>query len=491
MQILKKCIAVFLCLAVFTGQAAALSPAERFQRAAAIINLRGLVAETHPITQETIAQSTAYLEEHPEALADILNDILGGMDTHSMYLTAKEYQAGFSTLSGYAGIGVAISQDEQGVFIRQVVRHSPAATAGMQVGDRLLTVDGKNVRETTLTEIGALLQGEAGTPVQITVSREGKEFSFRMKREKILEETVAARQAAPGVEYISISAFSSMNDAEDFAEIWNGLDEKKTNAVILDLRDNGGGMVDAAFSMLDLMLEKPGKMATMHYRESLGGDEVYEASGGGLPLRKMIVLVGPNTASAAELMAGVLHEVGGAVLMGAQTYGKGQGQYHLQIDGDYLVLTCLEMRLPKSGGWEGVGLKPDIEAHTLRTIRGYLKTAAPLDVQTPVIYGQQSAQVRAVCERLHALGYLAEPSDILDTRAFGALRRFQLDAGLDTQLGADEATLRALDIMTKRAAERGLMIDDVYYAALRACQEAAAQPLRYQPQADGSWRSAA
>lgn len=491
MQILKKCMAVLLCLTVFTGQAAALSSVERFQRAAAIINTRGLVAETHPITQETIAESTAYLEEHPEALADILNDILGGMDTHSMYLTAKEYQAGFSTLSGYAGIGVAIHQDEQGTFIHQVVRHSPAATAGIQVGDRLLAVDGKDVRETALTEIGALLQGEIGTQVQITVFRDGKELSFRIKREKVLEETVAARQAAPGVEYISISAFSSMNDAEDFAEIWNGLDEKKTNAVILDLRDNGGGMVDAAFSMLNLMLEKPGKMATMHYRESLGGDEVYEASGGGLPLRKMVVLVGPNTASAAELMAGVLHEVGGAVLMGAQTYGKGQGQYHLQIDGDYLVLTCLEMRLPKSGGWEGVGLTPDIEAHTLRTIRGYLKTATPLDVQTPVVYGQQSTQVRAVCERLHALGYLAEPSDILDTRAFGALRRFQMDAGLDTQLGADEATLRALDITTKRAAEHELMIDDVYYAALHACQEAAAQPLRYQPQADGSWRPAA
>lgn len=490
MRILKKCMAVLLCLSVFTGQAAALSSAERFQRAAAIINTRGLVAETHPITKETIVESTAYLDEHPEALADILNDILGGMDTHSMYLTAKEYQTGFSTLSGYAGVGVAISQDEQGAFIRQVVRHSPAAAAGMQVGDRLLTIDGKDVRKTDLTEIGTLLQGETGTQVQITVSREGKEHSFRIKREKILEETVAARQAAPGVEYISISAFSSMNDAEDFAEIWNGLDEKKTNAVILDLRDNGGGMVDAAFSMLNLMLEKPGKMATMHYRESLGGDEVYEASGGGLPLHKMVVLVGPNTASAAELMAGVLHEVGGAVLMGDQTYGKGQGQYHLQIDGDYLVLTCLEMRLPKSGGWEGVGLTPDVEAHTLRTIRGYLKTATPLHVQEPIAYGQQGKQARAVCERLHALGYLAEPGDTLDTRAFGALRRFQMDAGLDTQLGADEKALRALELTTQRAAERGLMIDDVYYAALKACQTAAAQPLRYQPQADGSWRAA-
>lgn len=491
MRILKKCMAVFLCLAMLTGQAAALSPAERFERVAAIINLRGLIAEEYPITQETIAQNKAYLEEHPEALSDILNDILGGMDTHSMYLTAEEYQAGFSTLSGYAGIGVAIQQDEQGAFVHHVVRHSPAAAAGIQAGDRLIAVNGKDVRETEMTQIGVLLQGDSGTPVQLTVSRDGKMLSFQMTREKILEETVRARQAAPWVEYISISAFSSMNDVEDFAEIWNGLDEKKTNAVILDLRDNGGGMVDAAFAMLDLMLEKPAKMATMHYRKSLGGDEVYESSGGGLPLRKIIVLVGPHTASAAELMAGVLHDVGGAVLVGTQTYGKGQGQYHLQVDGDYLVLTCLEMSLPKSGRWEGVGLKPDIEAHTLRTIREYLKTAEPLDVQLPVVYGQKSSQVRAVCERLHAMGYLAEPSDTLDTRAFGALRRFQLDAGLDTKLGADEATLRALDTVTKRAAEQGLMIDDVYYAALRACQEVAAQPLRYQPQADGSWRAAA
>ncbi len=490
MQILKKCMAALLCMAVLTGQAAALSSVERFQRAVAIINARGLVAEMHPVTQETIAESSAYLEEHPEKLGNVLNDILGGMDTHSMYLTGKEYQTGFSTLSGYAGIGVAVTQDADGALIRQVVRHSPAASAGVQVGDRLLTVDGMDITKTSLTQIGEKLQGEAGSQVEITVSREGKILSFRLKREQILEQTVSARQAAPGVEYISITAFSSMHDAEDFAEIWNGLDEKKTNAVILDLRDNGGGMVDAAFEMLDLMLEKPAQMATMHYRKSLGGDRVYTAEGGGLPLRKLVVLVGPNTASAAELMAGVLHEAGGATLMGTQTYGKGQGQYHLNLDGDYLVLTCLEMRLPKSGGWEGVGLKPDVEKHTLRTIQGYLRTAVPLDVKTPVVYGQKSEQVRAVCQRLHVLGYLEEPSDVLDTRAFGALRRFQMDAGLDPQLGAGEDTLAALHKATQRAAERGLMIDDVYYAALEACQAEASRPLRYMPQADGSWRAA-
>ena len=311
-----------------------------------------------------------------------------------------------------------------------------------------------------------------------------------MSRETILEENVSARQAAPGVEYISISAFSSMNDAEDFEEIWQGLDEKETRAVILDLRDNGGGMIDAAFAMLDLMLEKKTLMATLHGRADQGGDERYYSSGGGLPLNKIVVLVNGNTASAAELMAGVLREAGGATLVGAQTYGKSQGQYHLNLDGDYLVLTCLEMQLPQSGSWEGKGLAPDVEAHALRTIRSYLKTAAALDLDEPVYYGTQSEQALAICQRLHALGYLAEPSDVLDTRALGALRRFQQDVGLETRILADTDTLRALDTACTRAASRGHMIDDVYYKALDLCRAAAEQPLRYKTQANGSTRAA-
>ena len=155
------------------------------------------------------------------------------------------------------------------------------------------------------------------------------------------------------------------------------------------------------------MLEKKDPHGpTLHGRADQGGDEARYSSGGGLPLNKIVVLVNGNTASAAELMAGVLREAGGATLVGAQTYGKSQGQYHLNLDGDYLVLTCLEMQLPQSGSWEGKGLAPDVEAHALRTIRSYLKTAAALDLDEPVYYGTQSEQALAVCQRLHALGYL-------------------------------------------------------------------------------------
>ena len=103
---------------------------------------------------------------------------------------------------------------------------------------------------------------------------------------------------------------------------------------------------------------------------------------------------------------------------------------------------------------------------------------------------RDTEQALAVCQRLHALGYLAEPSDVLDTRALGALRRFQQDVGLETRILADTDTLRALDTACTRAASRGHMIDDVYYKALDLCRAAAEQPLRYKTQANGSTRAA-
>lgn len=489
-HILRKCIAVTLCLTILSGQALALTAAERFRQAAQLINTRGLIAEQSPIPQQTIDTEAAYLEQNPDALSDVLNEILGAMDTHSMYLPASSYQTGFSTLAGYAGIGIAVQQKEEGMFIQQVTKHSPAARAGLQVGDRLTSVNGKSIADMALKDVGTLLQGDVGTRVQLSVVRDGRTLQFNLIRETILDENVSFRQAAPGVAYISISAFSSLNDVEDFAEIWNQLDDNKTHSVILDLRDNGGGMVDAAIAMLQMMLEKPGLMVTMHYRADQGGDQPYQARGGGLPLNQMIVLVNQNTASAAELMAGVLHEVGGATLMGAQSYGKGQGQYHLRLDGDYLILTCMEMRLPKSGAWEGIGLTPDVQAEPTRTIRSLYQIASSLNTNTTLRAGQSGTQVSAVCQRLHMLGYLRTPVSVMNTDTMRALNQFQQDAGLPVQNLADPATLQALDAACRRAAEQALYVDDVYYQALDLCKTAAKQSLRYQPLADGSWRAA-
>lgn len=491
-SLVKRCLALILCVAALCGQTAlALEPAERFRRAAALINARGLIAEQSPIPEDVIEEEAAYITAEPAALAGVLNDILGGMDSHSMYLSGDAYSNGFASLAGYAGIGIRVRATARGHEIDRVTRHSPAAEAGVQPGDVLLAIDGQDVTGLSLYEMSGLLQGEAGSRITITVQREQARETFTMRRTVIHEETVTTMEAAPGVQYLAISSFSSMTDAEDLLEIWETLPERGVKAVILDLRGNGGGMLDCAFAMLDGILEQKGLMASLRWRSDRGGVERYETDGGGLPLNQIVVLTDSGTASAAELMAGVLHEVGGATLLGDRTYGKGQGQYHIEIDGDYLVLTCLEMQLPKSGCWEGVGLTPDRYVAATRTMAGFLETAAPLDVRQTVHYGMKSAQVRGMTDRLHALGYLADPTDVFDTTVLGAVRRFQNDHGLTPMLGADEKTLAVLAARCQLAAEQDLSIDDVYYAALDLCRRAAQNPARYQTTAGGGWRKAA
>lgn len=488
-SLVKRGLALALCLLVLTGQALAVTASEQFRRVTAVINARGLIAETEPITEDEIEDGADYLETHPEALSRVLNDILSRMDTHSMYLTAAEYNRGFSTLTGYAGVGVQVRSTARGHEVVRVTRHSPAEAGGIQPGDVLTAIDGTDVTGLSLHELAERLQGEEGTRVRITFLRDGRTKTVTLTRAVVHTESVTAAQAAPGVAYIAIEAFSSMTDAEDFREIWDSLPAQGVKAVLLDLRGNGGGLIDCAFDMLDCMLEQETAAASLRWREDRGGTETFVSVGGGLPLNQIAVLVDSGTASAAELMAGVLHEAGGATLIGETTYGKGQGQYHLQVGEDFLVLTCLEMQLPKTGCWEGKGLAPDRAVTAGRTIAAYLETASPLDPAQTVRYGEQSAQVRALTERLHALGYLASPGAVFDTTVLNALRRFQRDAGRTPMLVADPATLEALASACALSAGQGLSIDDPYYDALTLCRAAAAQPARYQVTQTG-WKAA-
>ena len=253
-SLVKRGLALALCLLVLTGQALAVTASEQFRRVTAVINARGLIAETEPITEDEIEDGADYLETHPEALSRVLNDILSRMDTHSMYLTAAEYNRGFSTLTGYAGVGVQVRSTARGHEVVRVTRHSPAEAGGIQPGDVLTAIDGTDVTGLSLHELAERLQGEEGTRVRITFLRDGRTKTVTLTRAVVHTESVTIAQAAPGVAYIAIEAFSSMTDAEDFREIWDSLPAQGVKAVLLDLRGNGGGLIDCAFEMLDCML---------------------------------------------------------------------------------------------------------------------------------------------------------------------------------------------------------------------------------------------
>lgn len=469
-QLFHRVTALLLVLSLSLGTALAADgeAALRFRRVARLINARGLIAETEPITDEEIAAASALLEKEPERLYEVVNGFLSRMDTHSMYLSADDYGAGFSNLTGYPGIGVTVRQTESGFFVEQVAAHSPAANAGVQPGDRLTAADGAAVDGLTLDELSARLRGEAGSKLTLTVERGGQTLAFELTRAVVHQSEVGARELAAGVYYVEISGFTSSYTPADFAEAWQeifaGDDDPR---VILDLRDNGGGVVDYALAIADLVLEDGDEMCTMRVREDQGGALTYYAEGAGMPPEELVVLVNGNTASAAELLAGILHEAGGATLLGETTYGKGQGQYHLDLSGgDVLVLTALAMELPESGCWEGEGLAPDMAVALDETAADRLAGLSTLDTTGPIRFGAQGANVAAMTERLSMLGYLAAPTDTFTTPVLSALRAFEQDQGLDTAIDAWPWTLRALDRTARAAAEQGLYVDTQLSAAL-------------------------
>lgn len=453
----------------------------------ALIDAFGLKAEDNPYILQNYINK--YLAEHPEEMYNVINDILSLMDTHSMYLSSEEYSQGFSTLEGFVGIGVGMQETVSGVQIVEVMRFSAAEEAGLQIGDVIIAVDGKDTTAMSNADVAELLRGEEGTAVSVTVRRQGRELTVTCTRRQVNQVYVSSSTMAEGVEYIKVSAMGSENDWTAFSEIWQGLDEKNTRAVILDLRGNGGGVIDVALKMADAMVQDEGVyLAGVHWREDMGGLEQTYSTGGGLPLNKIVVLVDGGTASAAELLAGSLQDTGTATLVGEKTYGKGQGQFHIPlINGDRLVITTLELELPRQGSYEGVGLTPDLQLEN-RTVTVDAAALSPLDTTKTLRFGQQSDDVYAMTERLALFGLIDEPTNTYDADVVEAVAAFRESYELDpTLLYASPDLLTALDDAVHTLDGESYVLDDQLQVALEMCKLAAAKPQQYTALPDGSW----
>ena len=429
-----------------------------------------------------------YLEKHPDEMYDVLNDILSLLDTHSMYLSSEEYSQGFSTLEGFVGIGVGLQETENGVQIAEVMRYSAAEEAGLQIGDLIVKINGEDATKLKNADVASKLRGEEGTSVKLTVRRYGRDITVTCERRQVNRVYVSNKTMADGVEYIKVSAIGSQNDWSAFSEIWDSLPSKNTRAVILDLRGNGGGLIDAALKMANVMTPvKDAELAGVRYRDDMGGLEQTYSTGNALPLNKIVVLVDGGTASAAELLAGSLQDTGSATLIGSKTYGKGQGQFHIDlVNGDKLVITTLELELPKQGCWEGVGLTPDIQLEN-RKVTVNTKDLKPLDTSTTLRFGDSSDAVYAMTERLSLLGLLTEATGRYDGDVADAVASFRAAYDLPAALYASPEMLSALDEAVTALDGQTYLVDDQLQSALEMCRLAAAKPQQYTVKSDGSW----
>jgi len=305
------------------------------------------------------------LDDH-QLLQAAIRGMVASLDPYSAYLDGEEYdEIKISSSGEYSGVGLEVSMEDEQVIVIAPFDGSPAAAAGIRSGDVIVTIDGVPVNNSTLADTIGRMRGREGTTVRIGIEREGlpEPLQFTVKRERVELHSVRSELLGAGYGYVRIAQFSDATGDEVVAAL-QGLRKRngaRLKGLVLDLRDNPGGVLEAAVAVADAFIDK-GVIVTARGRtqdskfemDATPGDEL-----GGAPL---VVLVNGGSASAAEIVAGALKDNKRAILMGRTTFGKGSVQTIMPLSGDTaLKLTTSLYYTPSGASINHKGIAPDIE----------------------------------------------------------------------------------------------------------------------------------
>ena len=328
----------------------------------------GILNEIYGILQSDFVEPDSI---DPSALrTGAINGIIQALgDPHTVYIDPESYALGIDIISGtFEGIGAQVERDPVSgeIVIVTPFRDSPAEKAGVRAGDVIRAVDGEPTEGWSVTEAVKRIRGDKGTPVMLTIEHSnGDTEDVTIERGEIKVPTVFTRQvedkdgaAVSDIAYVELQQFTEQT-VNDLRKELSQLRDKGFDGLILDLRRNPGGSLDATVAVADMFLDG-GLVLTQVDRE--GKRSEYEAEGGGeavgLPT---VVLVGPGSASGSEVVAGALRDNGVATLVGEKTFGKGSVNHLRPLsDGGALYVTIARWLTPSGEQIEGVGLEPDV-----------------------------------------------------------------------------------------------------------------------------------
>ncbi|MFG6393223.1 MAG: S41 family peptidase [Lachnospiraceae bacterium] len=306
-----------------------------------------------------------YLDEiDSQKMADsIYKGIFNGLgDDYAAYYTADEYKGITEKSSGtYCGIGAEVERTKEGdISIVKPIKGSPAEEAGIKAGDIIYAVDGEIIAGTDLTTAVSKIKGKAGTKVVLKVVRKGENdyLDIEIERRLVEENTVLSRLLPGKTGYIRVTGFEEVTNKQ-FKNAVDTLEDSGMKSLIIDLRDNGGGLLSAAVGMLDRLLPKG---LLVYTKDKNGVADEYFAEDDKCVKLPMAVLVNGNSASASEVFSGALQDNGVAKLVGTKTFGKGIVQTIFGMeDGTALKMTTSRYYTPKGRNIHKTGLEPDIE----------------------------------------------------------------------------------------------------------------------------------
>ncbi|MEE8635017.1 MAG: S41 family peptidase [Acidiferrobacterales bacterium] len=376
MKIATRYVLVLL-LGVFIGAGFTLDTAVLAKREGEqVVSTTLPLDELRTFTEVFSKIKSDYVEDvaDKKLLEDAIGGMLAGLDPHSTYLDPEGYKdVRIGTEGQFGGLGIEVTMENGFVKVVSPIEDTPAARAGLQPGDLIVRLDDQAVKGMSLSDAVKLMRGKPGSDITLTVVREGENqpLKITVTRAVIKIRSVKSRLLEPGYGYIRITQFQA-NTTKNMKTSLSKLEKEnggKLKGVVLDLRNNPGGVLNAAVSVSDAFLKKgiivytEGRVADSKLTFEAQPDQVLE----GAPL---VVLVNGGSASASEIVAGALQDNGRAVIMGTKTFGKGSVQTIMPMsNGAALKLTTARYFTPSGRSIQATGIEPDIVTEQAKLTR--------------------------------------------------------------------------------------------------------------------------
>lgn len=298
---------------------------------------------------------------------DLLNGAIKGYvsgvgDEYTQYFTRDEMEKFYQEIEGnYVGIGIYMikNTEDNTIVVLYPIEGSPAEQAGLQTGDIIKKVNGVEYTGDDFENISTYIKGKEGTKVNIEIDRNGENLTFEIERKKIDLYPIESEILKNNMGYINITSFDS-NSAKEFKSVYENLSKANITSLIIDLRNNGGGIVDEALDIADYILDK--NQIILISKDKDGNERIEKSKAKPIVNIPIVVLTNQNTASASEILTAALKDNNKATIVGEKTYGKGVIQELLTLsDGSGIKVTTEEYYTPNRHKINEVGIKPDVE----------------------------------------------------------------------------------------------------------------------------------